>query len=557
MTLTLQTKDYKRFKVVSSEDFVEPIEFTDATLANGCYNGDKVKWSEENGCTLVKRADHPVLAGILELTSKTKYGMTSRGIPMYLFVPYRQEYPALVVGCSEKILTHNKLVLVKADDAVPIGRSLPRGNLVDTLGLSGDPKVERLALLWTYTPYKMPNALVKAEPNKEEVRKEFELRPHTPPQTFHIDPPDCRDVDDVLSIERIDPLTQRIWITISDVAEWVKPGSEVDEYAKKTTATTYENGQPVRPMLPIGYSEGACSLLPGHTCLGISLTMDWDGSSLSNLMFIKSVVKTAQTYTYEQVDANNTGTFDTFKRIVSFLTGIESPNSHEIIEAFMILYNREVAMVLRKLGIGILRRHDTNKINQWEKFEGINTEIAKLAYKAAEYVQADAQDVYHAGLKTDVYCTATSPIRRYADLENQRILKALLGFTKQPELEAPKVDISWLNRRQKDLKRYERDIFHISNMLHNEKRIVQGILLDWSSLENNRMKFHLYIPEWKKIMKWNTNGRAIDDNRALCVLQLKGQIIETVVEKTMCLRFEVFWNTQTRFWKDRLVLRLA
>ena len=58
-------------------------------------------------------------------------------------------------------------------------------------------------------------------------------------------------------------------------------------------------------------------------------------------------------------------------------------------------------------------------------------------------------------------------------------------------------------------------------------------------------------------MKWYTNGHTINENRALCVLQQKGRIIETIIEKTMNLRFEVFWNPQTRYWKDKLILRIA
>lgn len=556
MEYILETKDYKKFLLIKKikEDYNEPTVFEDANLANGCFNGDTVSW-DSNGCRLIKRGEHPILAGILELNSKIKYGITNHGNPMFLFTPYRREYPSLVVGCSERVLTHNKLALVRTEEAIPSGRTLPRGNLIELIGLTGSAKAERLALLWTYTPYKMPNSLTKLEPPVHEKRREFELRPSLPKQTFHIDPPDCRDVDDVLSIERIDSSTHRVWITISDVAEWIPVGSELDEYAKKVTATTYENGTPVRPMLPASYSEGVCSLLPGKKGLGISLAMDWNGSSLSNLMFLKTVVNVERTYTYDQADRDLSGFLDIFKKIATSLTGNQSPNSHEVIEAFMILYNREVASVLKKTGVGILRRHDSSDITKWEQFEAVIPELAFLSFKAAEYCNADDQYVYHAGLKSDAYCTASSPIRRYADLVNQRILKTLLGFS-PGELSMPLIDNSWLNKRQRDLKRYERDIFFITNMLHNEKRIVQGIILDWKE-EENKIKCQIYIPDWKRILKWNTSGRSINSDRALCVLQQKGRLIETIIEKTMCLRFEVFWNPQTHYWKDKLVMRIA
>jgi hypothetical protein len=93
-------------------------------------------------------------------------------------------------------------------------------------------------------------------------------------------------------------------------------------------------------------------------------------------------------------------------------------------------------------------------------------------------------------------------------------------------------------------------------MLHNEKRIVQGIILDWKE-EDNKIKCQIYIPDWKRILKWNTAGRSINGERAICVLQQKGRLIETIIEKTMCMRFDVFWNPQTHHWKDKLVMRIA
>lgn len=35
------------------------------------------------------------LGGILELTSKVRYGLTSRGAPLYRFIPYDKRYSPL------------------------------------------------------------------------------------------------------------------------------------------------------------------------------------------------------------------------------------------------------------------------------------------------------------------------------------------------------------------------------------------------------------------------------------------------------------------------------
>jgi hypothetical protein len=158
-------------------------------------------------------------------------------------------------------------------------------------------------------------------------------------------------------------------------------------------------------------------------------------------------------------------------------------------------------------------------------------------------------------LGVSAYCTATSPIRRYADLVNQRILKGLVGFTKQ-EVVHPDLSIDHLNKRQKELKQYERDLFFITNMFPNERRIIQGVILDWKEIGGDRISFHIYIPVWKRIISWRTNGKVVD-KRVLCVLFHKQVASQTFLEELMVLKFEIYWNPQGRYWKDKLVLRLA
>jgi exoribonuclease R len=556
MEYKLFTKDYKSFQLhQQSSENDDPIEFNDATLANGCFVGDIVTWNSQNGCRIVTRGEHPPLSGILDMCSKTKYGVTSRDVPMYLFTPYRKDYPSLVVGCSDTNFNKNKLVLVRTEETTPIGRSLPRGNLQEILGFCGDPKIERLALIWAYTPFKMPNSLLKIEPVAK--KREFEIRPSVPKNTFHIDPPECKDVDDVISIEKIGNIF-RIWITISDVGEWIEEGSDLDKYAQKAGATTYENGVPIRPMLPPQYSEGVCSLLPRVNGLGVSLVMDWDGKNLDNLIFLKTVVRVDRTYNYEQADKENSENFRVLRDITASLTKNKDPNSHDIIEAFMILYNCEVAQIIRKNGIGILRRHEATDIIKWERFQSVAPELAPLAYNSAEYCPADAMNVYHASLGADAYCTATSPIRRYADLVNQRILKhyiSLANPTKEPSI--LNVSIEYLNKRQREIKKYERDVFFITNMFANEKRILKGIVVDWKeSSSDKQVSFHIYIPDWKRILKWKTVGQIID-KKVLCYIQQKTGAIQTYIEEMMVLRFEIYWNMQQRSWEDKMVLRIV
>jgi hypothetical protein len=89
-TNILQTTDYENFTIDTGESISS---FSGAVNANGCLPGDTVTFLQ-NKCTLIKRSHaYPFLSGILELTSKYRYGFTSRDVPIYKFTPFRKEFP--------------------------------------------------------------------------------------------------------------------------------------------------------------------------------------------------------------------------------------------------------------------------------------------------------------------------------------------------------------------------------------------------------------------------------------------------------------------------------
>jgi hypothetical protein len=149
----------------------------------------------------------------------------------------------------------------------------------------------------------------------------------------------------------------------------------------------------------------------------------------------------------------------------------------------MIFYNIEAAKVLKQKGQGILRVHAEPDVEKLEKFKNIGVDARFLAFKSAKYVTT-ATNEKHWGLNTDLYCHATSPIRRFADIINQYVLK---GET------PPDVNIDSLNKRTKELREYARDAFFI-RQLKSSKRTVEGVVLN---------DHRVWIPEWKRIITCN------------------------------------------------------
>ena len=72
-----------------------------------------------------------------------------------------------------------------------------------------------------------------------------------------------------------------LWVAIADVAHFVKPGSALDEEARKRGNSTYFADRVV-PMLPDRLSGDLCSIHEGieRPCLAVCITIDKSGKKL-------------------------------------------------------------------------------------------------------------------------------------------------------------------------------------------------------------------------------------------------------------------------------------
>lgn len=467
--------------------------------------------------------------------------MTSRGVPIYLFTPCDKKYPFMIVGCSERDVSKNRLAVVEFDSWTTT--SLPRGTLRKLLGPCGDAAAEREALVLTYNAFK---AIKPSKDTEETLPIDWSDREVCPPRTFNIDPLGCRDIDDVLSLEEGDTWWD-LWITIADVAEIVKPGSTLDEHASLQAFTAYDNGRAVKPMLPHAYSEGYCSLLPGTERPGLSLVVRiWKDrpTEIHSVRWCMSKVNNAIQFDYdtflEKAEAAGIQT----RILAEFAKGIlgrATQDPHEWIEACMLKYNMEAAKILKSAGDGILRKHDKPDMEMLANYTMLGgPALAVLANKAAQYCPANDPDPLHYGLNASVYCHASSPIRRYADLVNQRIIKStLVGQTLDQTI--VKSNIGWLNQRQTDLKRFERDVFLLGQISSNTVGQIKALVLDLQTFDQESApmkKLKLWIPDWKRVVTWKTAAE-----------------IPEAVRKGVEIQLSYFANPAVRFWKEKVVFR--
>jgi exoribonuclease R len=459
------------------------------------------------------------IPGTLELSAKVRYGIGSRGIPLFRFVPYDTSIGPFAVGCSQRDLFHNvhAIVTPNAANAANAANSepspqtnpsfrtlLPKGTLVQNLGIPNDEtNLQVLLAAYAYDGKKSLRLPKVAQQLTIESPIDFSKRPHVEGITFHIDPPGCKDVDDSFSFLRLGRTSKswRVSINIADVAAWVKEGSEHDTKASERATSFYSpEGEALVPMFPREISEGAASLRGSEPRPTFSLQFTWTPGAaepLTDFQWVEAIATTHTSYTYDEADAAQAQGMNALKQLSAELDPTNvAQTSHEWVQNMMILYNRKAGETLRKKGNGILRRHSAPKAAALAQWTAIDPSLSFLAYEAATFCLATNEDTRHFGLSrpdiwTDAYAYASSPIRRYCDLVNQRILKGASAAVQQETVDA-------LNRRQKQAKAFSRDLFFMRE-LALEAKVQEGLIVAHTEKSVNAVK--AYIPAWKRCVK--------------------------------------------------------
>ncbi len=515
---TLWTNNYKSFRLINqANDTV--LEFEGAEKAGKALVGDTVTLTDDR-CVLVKRTQHPKLAGVLQLNSKTIYGMTSRGAPIYLFTPFDRRYPPMRVGCSEKDRSVNRICLVDFADW-PEKEHLPRANLDRVLGVAGDFAAEKAALAHTASPWCKAN--VTAAHQSRRVGSPSRIHLDNGWHIINIDPEGCRDIDDIICMKRNKGNTWSIVIGISDLTDWVIEDDVLDLYARKTMQTIYDGGRAIKPMLPEAYSESLFSLVPGSPRQIVGLEVNYipendAGYRITDIEFGKFTVVNKRSYTYDTIRDADDFPVATLASFVEELAERPLTDTHDWVAELMTFYNLRAAELIAGKG-GVLRVHSGPKA---ERLVGLDPVLAeRLASVAAKY---DVQGV-HYGFGWKPYIQVTSPIRRYCDMYNQRILvKVLDGLAEGP---ISRVMLEYMNWTSKAAKQFERAATFMS-LLENESRdrAIECIVLDTKD-----DKTRLWVPSWST------------------VISIKGctEPIGSTVKVTY------FYNAGLVHWKERMV----
>lgn len=187
----------------------------------------------------------------------------------------------------------------------PAERRKPEGVVTEILGKKGDKGIDILTIIKKNgLPEEFPDKVLKyadgiseeIDPKELKGRRDLrELRMVT------IDGEDAKDLDDAVSIEKLENGNYRLGVHIADVTNYVKENNPLDREALKRATSVYLIDR-VIPMLPRKLSNGICSLNPKVDRLTLTCFMEINSKGkVVDHEIVESVIKTNERMTYTDV----------------------------------------------------------------------------------------------------------------------------------------------------------------------------------------------------------------------------------------------------------------
>ena len=181
-----------------------------------------------------------------------------------------------------------------------------KGEVVRIIGHKNDPGVDILSIVCKYEINDtFPEEVIEElDSIPEEVREQDKKgrKDLTDVTIFTIDGDDTKDIDDAISIEKLQNGNYKLGVHIADVSYYVKEGSPLDKEAMDRGTSVYLVDR-VIPMLPHKLSNGICSLNPGVERLAISCVMEIDNNGKTvDYEIFPSIIKSRLQMTYKKVN---------------------------------------------------------------------------------------------------------------------------------------------------------------------------------------------------------------------------------------------------------------
>ena len=279
--------------------------FIPATDMNGAMHNDRVigritrksadgKKSEGEIIRIIARANDEIV-GTYEGSKNFGFVVADdQRINMDIYIPKSE-----VNGAKEGFKVIAKIT------KWPEPRRNPEGTIIEVLGHKDDVGTDIISIIKKHKlPEEFPKKVEEAAAAIEETIQDEEIgrrRDLRDERIVTIDGADAKDLDDAVSVKKLDNGNYLLGVHIADVTHYVKEMSPLDKEALKRATSVYLVDR-VIPMLPKKLSNGVCSLHPKVNRLTLSVNMEIDkkGKVVKHDIY-ESIIKTSERMTYTDV----------------------------------------------------------------------------------------------------------------------------------------------------------------------------------------------------------------------------------------------------------------
>lgn len=216
----------------------------------------------------------------------------------------RQQYDVFIPGNSMNDAKDKDIVVCKLI-SYPSKNKKPEGKIIEILGKKNDLSVEidaeliqkKIRTEFTKKVISYAKSL-ESDVNELELKKRKDFRNSL---IFTIDGEDAKDLDDAISISKLENGNYILGVHIADVSHYVRENSPVDKEALLRGTSIYFADRVV-PMLPEKISNDLCSLNPHEDKLTVSCIMQINQKGkVVEYEIANSVIQSSYRLTYNQV----------------------------------------------------------------------------------------------------------------------------------------------------------------------------------------------------------------------------------------------------------------
>ncbi|PRR84569.1 ribonuclease R [Clostridium vincentii] len=279
--------------------------FLPSSFINGAMNGDKILVRVTREDKDGKKREGEVVQ-IIERSNTKIIGVyeDSKNFGFVIAEDARINQDIFIARKDSKGAQHGDVVVVQITKW-PDKRRSPEGEVVEVLGKKGDKGLDILTIIKKFgLPEEFPTKVLNFADNipdeieAKEYKRRTDLRDV---KMVTIDGEDAKDLDDAVSIEKLDNGRYKLGVHIADVSHYVREKNPLDKEALLRGTSVYLIDR-VIPMLPQKLSNGICSLNPNVDRLALScfMTIDDTGKVLEHEI-MESVIRTDERMTYTDV----------------------------------------------------------------------------------------------------------------------------------------------------------------------------------------------------------------------------------------------------------------